>query len=32
VGLVGRYSFRLTGTDVDLGKLAGVQAARIRRS
>jgi hypothetical protein len=31
VGRVGRYTFRLTGTGADLGKLAGSQAARIRR-
>jgi hypothetical protein len=31
VGRVGRYAFRLVGTGVDLGKLAGAQAARIRR-
>jgi hypothetical protein len=30
VGRVGRYTFRLTGTGADLGKLAGIQAARIR--
>jgi hypothetical protein len=31
VGRVGPYAFRLVGTGVDLGKLAGVQASRIRR-
>jgi hypothetical protein len=31
VGRVGRYVFRLSGSGVDLGKLAGVQAGRIRR-
>jgi hypothetical protein len=31
VGRVGRYTFRLSGAGVDLAKLAGVQAGRIRR-
>ena len=31
VGRVGRYTFRLSGSGVDLEKLAGVQSARIRR-
>jgi hypothetical protein len=31
VGRVGRYVFRLSDSGVDIGKLAGVQAARIRR-
>jgi hypothetical protein len=31
VGVVGRYAFRLSGSGVDLGKLAGAQAARIRK-
>ena len=31
VGRVGRYVFRFSGSGVDLGKLAAVQAARIRR-
>jgi hypothetical protein len=31
VGRVGRYTFRLSGSGVDLGKLAGAQAAKIRR-
>jgi hypothetical protein len=31
VARVGRYTFRLAGTGADLGKLASVQAARIRR-
>jgi hypothetical protein len=30
VGRVGRYAFRLSGSGVDLEKLAGVQAAKIR--
>jgi hypothetical protein len=32
VGRVGRYAFRFSGTGVDFAKLAGVQAARIRRA
>jgi hypothetical protein len=31
VGRVGRYTFRLSGSGVDLQNLAGTQAARIRR-
>jgi hypothetical protein len=31
VGRVGRYAFRVSGSGVDLAKLAGVQAARIRK-
>jgi hypothetical protein len=31
VGRVGRYVFRLSGSGVDIGKLAGVQATKIRR-
>ncbi len=31
VGRVGRYTFRLAGSGADLEKLAGVQAARVRR-
>jgi hypothetical protein len=31
VGRVGRYAFRLSGSGVDLVKLAGAQAGRIRR-